>query len=105
MPQNRQVQKSASMCQAILLSRSHYVLKITTLLQIASRVKATIDAYVPVCDFVDNEQWRKMFKKELVSLNLHGDQSLYISNRKKSPTSFGLGCTLQLKMIAPCTPL
>jgi hypothetical protein len=49
------------------------MLKMTTLLQITSRVEATVDAYASVCDFVDNEQWRKMFKKELVSLNLHGD--------------------------------
>jgi hypothetical protein len=61
-----------------------------TLLQIASRVEAAMEAYTPVHDFADQEKWRKMFKKELVSLNLHGDRSLYISNRKKSPSSFSL---------------
>jgi hypothetical protein len=61
----------------------------TTLLQIASRVEAAMEAYTPVCDFADQEKWRKMFK-ELVSLNLYGDRSLYISNRKKSPSSFSL---------------
>ena len=61
-----------------------------TLLQITSRVKAAMEAYTPIRDFADQEKWRKMLKKELVSLNLHGDQSLYISNRKKSPSSFGL---------------
>ena len=57
----------------------------TTLLQIASRVEAAVEAYIPVRDFADQEKWKKMFKKELVSLTFRGDRSLYISNRKKSP--------------------
>jgi hypothetical protein len=64
-----------------------------------------MEAYMPVRDFADQEKWRKMFKKELVSLNLHGDRSLYISNRKKSPSSFGLRKALRLRTIPPCTPL
>jgi hypothetical protein len=76
-----------------------------TLLQIASRVEAAMEAYTPVHGFADQEKWRRMFRKELVSLNLHGDRSLYISNRKKSPSSFGLAGPLRLRTIPPCTPL
>ena len=105
MPQNRQVQNRQARVRAILLSRTHLALKMDTLLQIASRVEAAVEAYTSVHDFADQEQWRKMFKKELVSLNLHGDRSLYISNRKKSPAIFGLARSLRLRTIAPCTPL
>jgi hypothetical protein len=76
-----------------------------TLLQIASRVEAAMEAYIPIHGFADQEKWRRMFRKELVSLNLHGDQSLYISNRKKSPSSFSLVGPLRLRTIPPCTPL
>jgi hypothetical protein len=50
-----------------------HVLKMATLLQIVSRVKAAMEAYTPIHGFADQEKWRRMFRKELVSLNLHGD--------------------------------
>jgi hypothetical protein len=38
-----------------------------TLLQIASRVQAAVEAYVSVRDFANKEQWENKFKGELVS--------------------------------------
>lgn len=47
-------------------------------LQIASRVEAAVEAYTSVREFADERVWKESFKMELVSADLHGDQSLYI---------------------------
>jgi hypothetical protein len=43
-----------------------------TILQIASRVEAAAEAYIAVRDLVDQQEWKRMFKGEMVSANLHG---------------------------------
>jgi len=45
-------------------------------LEIASRVEAAIEAYTSICDFADEQVWKEGFKKELVSVHLHGNQLL-----------------------------
>jgi hypothetical protein len=44
----------------------------TTLLQIASRVEAAVEAYISVREFSEGEQWKKGFQQELVSAHLRG---------------------------------
>ena len=39
----------------------------TTFIEIASRVEAAVEAYISVRDFVSREEWKKMFKGEMVS--------------------------------------
>ena len=43
-----------------------------TILQIAFRVEAAVEAYISVQDFADREEWKAKFKRELVSSHLHG---------------------------------
>jgi len=49
-----------------------------SLLQIASRVEAAVEAYAFVRDFADKEMWASQFEMELVSPHLHGNRMLYI---------------------------
>ena len=56
-----------------------------------------MEAYTPIHNFADQEKWRKMFKKELVSLNFHRHQSLFISNRKKVTNTLQSGGTTLTK--------
>jgi hypothetical protein len=51
-------------------------------LEIASRVEAAVEAYISVRDFADKQMWKKKFEVELVSVHLHGDRLICISNRK-----------------------
>ena len=46
-----------------------------TLLSIASKVEAAVEAYIAVRDFADQEEWRAKLKRELVSFHLHGDST------------------------------
>ncbi len=46
--------------------------KMTTLLQIASKVDAAMKAYITVRDFVDRGEWKEKFQGEMVSPHLHG---------------------------------
>jgi len=48
-------------------------LKMSSLLQIASRVEAAVEAYTSVWDFADREVWKSQFEIELVSVHLHGN--------------------------------
>jgi len=48
-------------------------LKISSLLQIASRVEAAVKAYTSVWDFADREVWKSWLEIELVSVHLHGN--------------------------------
>jgi hypothetical protein len=44
----------------------------TTLLHIASRVEAAVEAYISVRDISDRGEWKENFRGEKVSLHLHG---------------------------------
>lgn len=44
----------------------------TTLLQIASRVEAAVQAYISVQGIMDREEWKEHFKVEMVSAHIHG---------------------------------
>lgn len=44
----------------------------STLLRIAARVEAAVEAYNSVRDFVDSGEWRANFRREMVSTHLHG---------------------------------
>jgi len=59
-------------CQTI------HTFKMSPFLLIASRVEATIAAYTSIRDFADKQVWKEHFNVELVSVHLHGNQSLYI---------------------------
>ena len=43
-----------------------------TLLEIASRVEAAVEAYESVRDFTEREAWKEKFMQENVSVYLHG---------------------------------
>jgi hypothetical protein len=43
----------------------------TMLLHLASRVEATVEAYIYVWDFADEPEWRKKFVLEMASAHLH----------------------------------
>jgi len=43
-----------------------------TLLEIAARVEAAVEAYNAVRDSADSEDWRAKFRREMVSIHLHG---------------------------------
>jgi len=46
--------------------------KMTTLLQIASKVEAAMKAYITVQDFADRGEWKEKFQGEMISPHLHG---------------------------------
>ena len=45
--------------------------KMTTLLQITSKVEAAMKAYIIVQDFANREEWKEKFQGEMVSPHLH----------------------------------
>ena len=49
-----------------------------TVLQIASRVEAAMEAYNSIQDVADKQEWKVKFKEELVSVHLHSVWSFYI---------------------------
>ena len=58
-----------------LTSLHHFPLpnpEMTTLLHIASRVEAAVEAYMSVRDISDRGEWKEKFRGEKVSLHLHG---------------------------------
>jgi hypothetical protein len=72
----------------------------TTLLHIASRVEAAVEAYISVKDFANEQEWREKFLLEMVSVHLHGNSiALHLNlenglsfvsplySRKKGPSS------------------
>ena len=44
----------------------------SSILQIAARVEAAVEAYASVRDFADEREWKKLFRGELVSAHLYG---------------------------------
>ena len=44
----------------------------STLLQIASKVEAAVQAYISVRDFANKQEWKEGFEGELVSSHLRG---------------------------------
>ena len=44
----------------------------SSILQIAAKVEAAMEAYASVRDFVDKWEWKKMFRGKLVSAHLYG---------------------------------
>src|SRR6266699_2111642 len=64
--------------------------KMTTLLQIASKVEAAMKAYITVQDFADKEEWKEKFQGEMVSSHLQymAFRSLINSNRKMQLLNF-----------------
>ena len=49
-----------------------HISKMSTFIEIASRVEAAVAAYTSVRDFADQETWRAQFRGESVSVQLHG---------------------------------
>ena len=49
----------------------------STFFQIASRVKAAVEAYISVQDFVDRQEWKAKFKRVEVSGHYHGIYTVF----------------------------
>ena len=49
-----------------------------TLIVIASRVEAALQAYIAVRYITDVKLWEEKLKAELVSAHLHADRSIYV---------------------------
>jgi hypothetical protein len=82
----------------------------TTLLQVASRVEAAVQAYISVQalqGFAGGQEWKENFMRELVSAHIRGVliRSLYISNRHFLHRNFGKSGARTRALALPCTPL